>query len=137
MTNDQKRAVILYSVVCTIVFCIVGWLTLNAILGDSVIKFFGIGGADTEDNVEHVHGKRAIEFKELFSAIYIPTVSRLCLLDSIVCVPLDGVEEKFLPESIDTSDGNTKNESLATREFFPHLAKDFPKIEVRIYTVLQ
>lgn len=116
MTDDQKKSVDLYSAVSCILFAIVGILTLNTLIGDKVKEILGLKEADVDEAV----GSHVTEFRSLAGVpIYIPYVSRVEVVDQIICAPLAKVTESFLPESIMTDDGNTKNESVATLENFP------------------
>jgi len=63
--------------------------------------------------------------------VYIPFVERSELFDVIICSPLDKVQELYLPEAINTEDGNHLNESIATLEYFPFL-KSVKDLEVFI-----
>jgi hypothetical protein len=131
MTNDQKKVVILYSVVCTISFVIVAILTINYVIGDQLLKSLGWKRADTEE-IDDVH---IPEFKSLAGVpIYIPSVENPELIDLIICAPLDNVTQSFLPESIITDDGNTLNETITTTENLPNL-KTLKDLEVFIFII--
>ncbi len=116
-STDQKTAVHTYNAFCVICFLVVICAIANQFFGKMIIKFLGLGGADT-DEIEDP--STVIEFRKLTGATcYVPFIDRAQIHDQIMMVRLEDIVNRNRHTSMDPNVDYIA--SALTPENFPNL----------------
>jgi hypothetical protein len=126
MTSDQKKVVILYSVVSILVFIAVVIIFINHFFGTVIRRQLGINNAssdeaDTDESADSLPTFYGLQG----NPIYIPHLDRPELVDDCILASLTKVSDVYLPESLIIVKGSNLNPSVIDDDF-----PDHPGIEV-------